>query len=901
LVIVALFDRISYQSRTHLTTQYEEHSMTFKSNRLTARPGKNKAHHRTIAECLESRVLLSGDINLTGYNLTFADEFNAVSVATSPPKGSATWYHWPPYGAGAGYSSSTWDASAFSASNGILSDKAFKDASGNWHSGNLSSMDTQGNGFAQQYGYFEARVKMPDSGTGSWPAFWLMSQNSIDALNQPTPNLELDIFEWYGSTHNNATGVVQQASHHWNYDGSQETTQNLFSPSTPIPDGTQPWAGYHTYGLQVDAAHVTWYIDGVQTNQIATPTTYLSSPLYIMVDYALGGGWPLSGVVENSHMDVDWVRAYSLPQAPVSTNTTLNPLADSFVKDGTPTTNYGTATGLEVKSSGVGNLRKDYLRFDGSTIPSTSVATSGSLSLQFTAGLAAARTYQLYGINNGSAGEAFGETAITWNNAPGNNADGSFNANATLLGSVNLAAGATSVTFDQSNSSLLSFLNADTNDVLTFAIYKASNSGLDTIKSREAATGQPVLQMVTIEPAPSAPTSLLAAAVSSGQIQLNWTDTSSNELGFKIERATNSAFTQDFVPITTTAANATGFLDTNLLANTTYYYRVRAANASDSANSNTASATTAAMVVGNLNPLADTFIKDGTPTTNFGSQGTLEVKSSGTGSLRKAYLRFNRSAYPAAASAASLSLTFTAGVGGARTYYLYGIANGSTNETFGETALTWNNAPGNNADGSFNASATLLGTVSLVSGATSLAFSSAELTAFINADTNSTLTFAIYKASNTGVDTISSREAATGKPVLQIVTESTTLLSQGKTATASSQLDSSTPPSNAVDGSDTTRWASQPGDNQWLQVNLGAVHTFSEVKVAWGTDYGVSYKIQSSLDGVTWTDVYTTTAGTGGVEDLLGFSATGRYVRLLGLDAATANGYSLWELQVFGS
>jgi hypothetical protein len=27
----------------------------------------------------------------------------------------------------------------------------------------------------------------------------------------------------------------------------------------------------------------------------------------------IGGGWPLTGLIANSHMDVDWVRVYSLP------------------------------------------------------------------------------------------------------------------------------------------------------------------------------------------------------------------------------------------------------------------------------------------------------------------------------------------------------------------------------------------------------------------------------------------------------------------------------------------------------------------------------------------------------------------------------------------------------------
>ena len=453
---------------------------------------RNRGSFKT--EILESRTLLSGDIDLTGYNLTFADEFNTASVTSTLPKGAATWYYWPPYGAGGGYSSSNWNASAFSASNGIVSDKAWQDSSGKWQSGNLSSMDSTGAGFAQQYGYFELRAKMPDSGTGSWPAFWLMTKNSIPAVNQPTVNEEIDIFEWYGSTQDNATGVTQQASHNWKTDGTVDTTQpRLYQPSTPIPDGAQPWSGYHTYGVQVDPSHITWYIDGTQTNQIATPTPYMSSPFYIMIDYALGGGWPLSGVVNNSHLDLDWVHVYSLPSQP-PTVTNLNPASDSFIKDGTPTTNYGTQSTMEVRSSGSTYLRKAYLKFDMSALP-RNATTVASLALNFTVGVGGARTYQLYGITDGVAGEDFSETGITWNNAVGNNGDGSFNSNATLLATATLFTGATTVVF--SSAALTSFINADTNNVLTFAVYKGSNTGLDSIASREAASGQPVLQVTT--------------------------------------------------------------------------------------------------------------------------------------------------------------------------------------------------------------------------------------------------------------------------------------------------------------------------------------------------------------------------------------------------------------------
>jgi len=85
---------------------------------------------------------------------------------------------------------------------------------------------------------------------------------------------------------------------------------------------------------------------------------------------------------------------------------------------------------------------------------------------------------------------------------------------------------------------------------------------------------------------------LSAAAVSSSQINLTWTDNSSDESSFKIERCTGAGCS-NFAQVGTAGANATSFSDLTVAATTTYVYRVRAANSGgDSDPSNTAQATT---------------------------------------------------------------------------------------------------------------------------------------------------------------------------------------------------------------------------------------------------------------------------------------------------------------------
>jgi hypothetical protein len=95
----------------------------------------------------------------------------------------------------------------------------------------------------------------------------------------------------------------------------------------------------------------------------------------------------------------------------------------------------------------------------------------------------------------------------------------------------------------------------------------------------------------TTQGTPAAPSNLTAAAVSSKQIDLAWSDNSANEDGFKLYRSADGGAT--FSRIATLGANVASYSDTGRAAGTTYYYRVLAYNASgNSANSNTAGATT---------------------------------------------------------------------------------------------------------------------------------------------------------------------------------------------------------------------------------------------------------------------------------------------------------------------
>jgi endonuclease/exonuclease/phosphatase family metal-dependent hydrolase len=93
--------------------------------------------------------------------------------------------------------------------------------------------------------------------------------------------------------------------------------------------------------------------------------------------------------------------------------------------------------------------------------------------------------------------------------------------------------------------------------------------------------------------APNAPSALILTGVSGTQVDLSWTDNSTDEVTFRIERKTGAGGT--YAEIGTTATNVATYSDVTVSPGTTYFYRVRARNANgDSAYAPEQSITTVA-------------------------------------------------------------------------------------------------------------------------------------------------------------------------------------------------------------------------------------------------------------------------------------------------------------------
>ena len=122
--------------------------------------------------------------------------------------------------------------------------------------------------------------------------------------------------------------------------------------------------------------------------------------------------------------------------------------------------------------------------------------------------------------------------------------------------------------------------------------------------------------------------------------------------------------------------------------------------------------------------------------------------------------------------------------------------------------------------------------------------------------------------------------------------------------TASATAEDHLQPGNATDGNRTTRWSSPyfGYDDSWIYVDLGERVQIGSVVLLWENDevYGKRYSLQVSDDATTWRTVYTENGGSG-AEHVVRLSqpATGRYVKMQGIERSSIWGYSLCEFQVY--
>lgn len=254
-------------------------------------------------------------LDLSKMHMTFADEFNSLSLYNSKT-GTGTWRSEFGYGGegslasrngnAALYMDAKYGLDPFKSHDGVLDINAAPvtaDLKGNlYDKAYTSGILTTKYSFAQQYGYFEIKAKVP-TGQGFFPAFWLLPADG-------TWPSEIDIFEnlgrdpstFYLTSHTAETGKHAQQQNVVDVQGASDS--------------------YHTYGLMWAEDYLTWYIDGTEVARVPTSDD-MHKPMYMIIDLAVGGSWAGNpdATTGTGTLSVDYVHAYQLndapPQAPV--------------------------------------------------------------------------------------------------------------------------------------------------------------------------------------------------------------------------------------------------------------------------------------------------------------------------------------------------------------------------------------------------------------------------------------------------------------------------------------------------------------------------------------------------------------------------------------------------------
>lgn len=261
-------------------------------------------------------------LNRAGLTATFTDEFNTFSwheVDANGFRNNGTWatylgYRWAPFddvrnhaqlaneeealyldphfrGAGANPAG----INPYSIKNGVLSITATRipRTPELYNYGYASGLMTTQYSFAQRYGVFEMRAKLPE-GKGLWPAFWLLP---ADKAWPP----EIDILEVLGHEPNKFYTTLHSKA------GGKHSKSAI-----PVHNGPNLSEAFHTYAVEWGPKEIIFYFDDKEIAREPTPGD-MHTPFYILANLAVGGKWPGSPDEKTkfpASYEIDYIRAW---------------------------------------------------------------------------------------------------------------------------------------------------------------------------------------------------------------------------------------------------------------------------------------------------------------------------------------------------------------------------------------------------------------------------------------------------------------------------------------------------------------------------------------------------------------------------------------------------------------
>jgi beta-glucanase (GH16 family) len=187
-------------------------------------------------------------------------------------------------------------------SNGTLKIHAKKSSTGVWTS---ARMVTAGKA-SWKYGRFEIRAKLP-SGRGTWPAIWMMPQNSTYG---GWPNSgEIDIMEHVGYEPGKVHGTIHTEAYNHKI-GTQRGGSVLVD---------EVHTQFHIYSIEWTPDKITWFVDDEEYYSFRNPNlSYkewpFDQPFFLILNIAIGGDWGgamgIDPALSEAVMEIDYVRVY---------------------------------------------------------------------------------------------------------------------------------------------------------------------------------------------------------------------------------------------------------------------------------------------------------------------------------------------------------------------------------------------------------------------------------------------------------------------------------------------------------------------------------------------------------------------------------------------------------------
>lgn len=158
--------------------------------------------------------------------------------------------------------------------------------------------------FEQQYGRFEARMKLP-WGQGLWPAFWMLG-NDFSSAGWPQCG-EIDIMEYRGQEPTVVHGSLHGPGY---FAGSPVTDKFTLIDSRFDTD-------FHIFRVDWGADYIDFYVDDVIYNRVSAEDVpgewVFDHPFFLIVNLAVGGNYlgpPNADTQFPQTLLIDYVRVY---------------------------------------------------------------------------------------------------------------------------------------------------------------------------------------------------------------------------------------------------------------------------------------------------------------------------------------------------------------------------------------------------------------------------------------------------------------------------------------------------------------------------------------------------------------------------------------------------------------